>query len=88
MFDEIVKIKEGIVNITPGTTIVCYTDGLVELENDKGEDFGIEGLKEIIKNNPKMNMMDLNSIIMETAMHYKESRPYIDDIALFSVKML
>jgi sigma-B regulation protein RsbU (phosphoserine phosphatase) len=88
MFDEIVKIKEGIVNISPGTRIVCYTDGLVELENDKGEDFGIDSLKEIIKSNPLLNMMELNSLIMETAMHYKESRPYIDDIALFSLRVL
>ncbi|MFL5762571.1 MAG: SpoIIE family protein phosphatase [Bacteroidia bacterium] len=86
MFDEIEKIKEGIVNISPGTTIVCYTDGLTELENDKGEDFGIDGLKELIKNNPDLNMMELNTLIMETVMYYKQSRPYIDDIALFSLK--
>ena len=87
MFDEIDKIKEGIVNISPGTTIVCYTDGLTELENDKGEDFGIDSLKELIKNNPKLNMMELNVKIMETVMNYKQSRPYIDDIALFSIKV-
>jgi sigma-B regulation protein RsbU (phosphoserine phosphatase) len=86
MFDEIEKIKEGIVNITPGTTIVCYTDGLTELENDKGEDFGIDGLKMIIKDNPNLNMMELNTLIMQTVMNYKQSRPYIDDIALFSLK--
>lgn len=87
MFDEIDKIKEGIVNISPGTTIVCYTDGLTELENDKGEDFGIDSLKELIKNHPKLNMMELNVKIMETVMNYKQSRPYIDDIALFSIKI-
>ncbi len=87
MFDEIDKIKEGIVNISPGTTIVCYTDGLTELENDKGEDFGIDSLKDLIKNNPKLNMMELNVRIMETVMNYKQSRPYIDDIALFSIKV-
>lgn len=86
MFDEIEKIKEGIVNISPGTTIVCYTDGLTELENDKGEDFGIETLKILIRNNPDLNMMELNTLIMETVMNYKQSRPYIDDIALFSIK--
>jgi sigma-B regulation protein RsbU (phosphoserine phosphatase) len=86
MFDEIEKIKEGIVNISPGTTIVCYTDGLTELENDNGEDFGIDSLKELIKNNMQLNMMELNTLIMETVMHYKQSRPYIDDIALFSLK--
>lgn len=87
MFDEIDKIKEGIVNISPGTTIVCYTDGLTELENDKGEDFGIDSLKELMKNNTKLNMMELNVKIMETVMSYKQSRPYIDDIALFSIKI-
>lgn len=86
MFDEIEKIKEGIVNLSPGTTIVCYTDGLTELENDKGEDFGIDSLKELIKNNPTLNMMELNTLIMETVMNYKQNRPYIDDIALFSLK--
>jgi sigma-B regulation protein RsbU (phosphoserine phosphatase) len=85
MFDEITKIKEGIVNITPGTTIVCYTDGLVELENDNSEDFGMDSLRDIIKNNPGLDMKSLNKLIMETIITYKQSKPYIDDIALFSV---
>ncbi|MCE3281078.1 MAG: hypothetical protein K0S44_3269 [Bacteroidetes bacterium] len=85
MFDEITKIKEGIVNITPGTTIVCYTDGLVELENDNSEDFGMDSLRDIIKNNPELDMKSLNKLIMETIITYKQSKPYIDDIALFSV---
>ena len=87
MFEEIPKIKEGIVNITPGTRIVCYTDGLVELENDNGDDFGIDALKDIIKNNPELTMTQLNDLIMKTIMDYKQNRPYIDDIALFSVKV-
>jgi sigma-B regulation protein RsbU (phosphoserine phosphatase) len=87
MFEDIPKIKEGIVNITPDTRIVCYTDGLVELENDNGDDFGIESLKDLIKTNPDLSMGDLNALIMGTIMNYKQSRPYIDDIALFSLKI-
>ena len=87
MFEEITKIKEGIVNITPGTSIVCYTDGLVELENDNSEDFGIESLKDIIKNNTELDMKSLNRLIMQTIINYKQSMPYIDDIALFSIRM-
>lgn len=88
MFEEIGKIKEGILNIEPGATIVCYTDGLVELENDKGEDFGIDSLKDIIKKNPDLDMKSLNKLIMETCINYKQSKPYIDDIALFSLRFL
>ncbi len=87
MFDEITKVKEGILNISSGTTIVCYTDGLVELENDNSEDFGIDSLKDIIKNNPELDMKSLNRLIMETIINYKQSMPYIDDIALFSLRM-
>lgn len=87
MFDDIVQLKEGVVQITPGTTIVCYTDGLVELENDKGVDFGIEALKTILKNNAHLSMMDLNALIMQTIIEYKQNQPYVDDIALFSVKV-
>lgn len=87
MFDEITRIKEGIVNITPGTTIVCYTDGLVELENDNSEDFGMDSLKELIRKNPELDMKALNKKIMETLIEYKQSKPYIDDIALFSVRI-
>ena len=87
MFDEITKIKEGIVNITSGTSIVCYTDGLVELENDSSEDFGIESLKDIIRKNQHLDMKELNRLIMQTIITYKQSMPYIDDIALFSIRM-
>ncbi len=87
MFDEIEKIKEGIINISQGTTIVCYTDGVVELENDKDEDYGIEALKELIKLNPELDMKSLNKLIMDTITNYKQSKPYIDDIALFSLRI-
>jgi sigma-B regulation protein RsbU (phosphoserine phosphatase) len=87
MFDEIPNIKEGSVTVVPGTTIVCYTDGLTELENDAGEEYGIDSLKELVKSQANHNMMELNTLIMETIMNYKQSKPYIDDIALFSLKI-
>ncbi len=87
MFDDIPQLKEGVLQISPGTTIVCYTDGLVELENDAGMDFGIEALKTILKNNAHLSMMELNALIMQTIIEYKQNQPYVDDIALFSVKI-
>jgi len=87
MFDEIEEIKEGVLTIPEGATIVCYTDGLVELENDEGKDFGIDSLKKIIKDNPDLDMKHLNKYIIETVIAYKQSKPYVDDIALFSLRI-
>lgn len=87
MFDEIETIQEGHLTLAHETTIVCYTDGLVELENDNGEDFGVERLKEFIKTNHSLDLKTLNKQLMDTLIDYKQSKPYIDDIALFSIKM-
>ncbi len=86
MFNKIDNIEEGKIQITPESIIVCYTDGLVELENEKGEEFGVERLKDIIQNNHEKNMDSLNVLITESAIKYKEKRPYIDDITLFSAR--
>ncbi len=87
MFNKIETIEEGVIKIEAGTSIVCYTDGLVELENENEEDFGIDRLKEIIQNNPEKDMSNLNKLIMESVISYKQSKPYIDDIALFSIRI-
>jgi sigma-B regulation protein RsbU (phosphoserine phosphatase) len=87
MFNRIENIEEGKINITPDTTIVCYTDGLVELENEKGADFGIDRLKKVIQNNPDKGMTNLNNLIVKSFINFKQSKPYVDDIALFSIKI-
>jgi sigma-B regulation protein RsbU (phosphoserine phosphatase) len=87
MFDEIPDITEETIILPPSTTIVCYTDGLTELENDAGIDFGEEQLKDILKNNQQLDMNNLNKLIFEKATIHKQNQPYVDDIALFSIKL-
>lgn len=88
MFDELVKVKEGIVNIPPGTLLICYTDGVVEVENEKGREFGIEALMTLIRQNPKLSMKEMNDLIIAKIDEHKGQLPYVDDIALLSCRML
>jgi len=87
MFDELEKVSEGIVNINTTSILHCYTDGLVELENEKGKEYGIDALKEIIKKNVKLNPAQLNKVIVEDVIRFKASKPYVDDIALLTCKI-
>jgi len=88
MFEEIPKIQEGIVNITSTSVLMCYTDGLVEQENDKGEDFGMTNLVKILEeNSTKISMPALNSLIIDKVANFRESQAYVDDIALLSCKL-
>ncbi len=87
MFDELIKVKEGIVNLENGATIICYTDGVVEVENENEEDFGVERLRDLLTENSNMKMKDLNLLIKKTLIEHKGVKPYIDDIALFSCRI-
>lgn len=88
MFDELVKVKEGIVNITPGTVLVCYTDGVVEVENARGEEFGTEALMNLIRQNSRLSMKEINQLIIARIDEHKGELPYVDDIALLSCRIL
>jgi phosphoserine phosphatase RsbU/P len=84
MFEKLQKVKEGIVTLDPKSIVMCYTDGVVELENEKGEDFNIENLKIFLLNNAHLPMQKLNHKLRETLKEFKGPAPYIDDIALLS----
>jgi phosphoserine phosphatase RsbU/P len=86
MFDELTKIKEGIITVAPGSVMVCYTDGVVELEDADGEDFGVEKLKKIVKENNSMTMQELNLKISNDLENFKGPKGYFDDIALLSCR--
>jgi sigma-B regulation protein RsbU (phosphoserine phosphatase) len=87
MFDELNKVKEGVVSIDPGSILVCYTDGVVEIENEQGEEFGVPMLKNTLRSQFKSGMEELNKTIISDVIQHKGKMPYIDDIALFSCRM-
>jgi len=87
MFDELNKVKEGVISIDPGSVILCYTDGVVEIENENEEEFGISSLKNTLRTNFKSDMETINNTIISDVIGYKGDMPYIDDIALFSCRI-
>lgn len=86
MLDEIPRIREGLLQIQPNSTLVCYTDGVVEVENDAGSEFGTQGIEKVMKQESGSSMKDLNQRLIKELDFYRESQPYIDDITLFSCR--
>jgi sigma-B regulation protein RsbU (phosphoserine phosphatase) len=86
MFDEIPKLEVGIVEVPEMSTLLCYTDGVVELENDAQQEYGTDRLVNYLKGSNALGMKKLNKELAEELAAYKEDQPYIDDIALLSCK--
>ncbi len=86
MLDEIPRVREGLVHLQPASTIVCYTDGVVEVENDAGVEFGTGSLEQIMMNQRGQSMTELNASVIQNLDRFRENQPYIDDITLFSAR--
>jgi phosphoserine phosphatase RsbU/P len=86
MFEELPKVKEGVITVAPGSSLLCYTDGVVELENEADEDYGVERLRVVFKENIHKPMKEINSIITRDLENFKGSNDYYDDIALLGCR--
>ena len=87
MLDKIKNITEGNVTLKPNSCLLCYTDGLVEVENPENKEFGTEQLENILISGYQLKMKTINNQIMETLEVFRKDNPYPDDIALISCRI-
>jgi sigma-B regulation protein RsbU (phosphoserine phosphatase) len=87
MFDELYSVREGIVPLAPNSMILMYTDGVVEVENESEEGFGSDRLLGVFQEAKNMNLEKINQHILFNIIDFKESKPYVDDIALFAGRL-
>lgn len=86
MFEQIPRLKETVVDITPGSVLVCYTDGVVEAEDKEGRQFGMHNLSEILLDNSNLSMKDLNATLQMKLERFKGPKNFTDDAALLSCR--
>ena len=67
MLDELPYVNVGKLTLSPNTTFVLYTDGVVELENKDGEHFGVNRLIDNVKAYSTLKMEDMNNILFSIA---------------------
>ena len=84
MLEEIPVIKKGFVQIKELTKLLCYTDGLVELMDDKEVEFGTSVLEKHISN--KINIKEsIDSIIVDQHI-LTGNKSIFDDITMLGVQ--
>ena len=86
MLDDLPFINIGEKDLSPNTTIVLYTDGVVELENEKKELFGTDRLVKLVHSYYPLKMDDMNSLIFSKLDEWKGPLDLVDDTAIFSCR--
>ncbi len=86
MMDDLPFLNIGKHIVEPNSTLVMYTDGVIELENSKNEFFELERLIKLIQQYYPLNMEDLNNLIFSKLDEWRGSKRFVDDTALFSCR--
>ena len=88
IFDQLPHMEVGVMELKSNTIIMCYTDGMVEVENEKNEQFQSQRLAEAVVENSYLNMEQMNKALFEKIDEYRGSKQYPDDTAVLSLRII
>jgi len=80
-------LEIGGICLTDEALIFSYTDGLTDIRNKAGEDFGEEKLIPFLLENRHLGAKDLNAKLLSHVDQYRERQPYPDDITVLTCRV-
>lgn len=80
------EYEAGEMQLNPGEALVVYSDGVSEAVNLREEEFGMDRLSEVIKNNLKSSAAGIRDKVESALSTFTETAPANDDITLVIVK--
>ena len=81
IFEELPKVEFGSITIKPDTTIVSFTDGLSEMEDEDGSQFGQKRLTEFALLHYHLSPETFNKLLYESVSKFKGNVLFNDDIS-------
>jgi serine phosphatase RsbU (regulator of sigma subunit) len=80
--DDTVEYDEERQKITPGTSVIFYTDGVVEAMNADGEMYGYENFTDAILRHQKCEPRDMVDNLLKEIAEFTQGAPQSDDITV------
>ncbi|HYO16607.1 MAG TPA: PP2C family protein-serine/threonine phosphatase, partial [Thermoanaerobaculia bacterium] len=78
----------GEVTLSPGDTLVLYTDGLVEASDPDGEEYGLARLKEVCLRHRDVPCRSLAEALEEDLEGFVQGTPFADDRTIVVARRL
>jgi len=73
------------IDLTPGDRVVVYTDGFIEVFNDRDEMLGVECLEELVRKSAQKTLPDMKQAILDGVAEWRHG-PLTDDMSLVLVE--
>ena len=86
MIKDLGNIEVGEKILEENAILVMYTDGLSEIENDQGEEFGIKNITKYIQNNEKLVLKNFTNKLIDEVEVFKGENEIFDDVSLLCAR--
>jgi len=88
MFDELPFLSSGHLSFPNDSMLFCYTDGIIEMENNLGQPFGVEKLGSLLlEHNKDRRMEHLHEVMVETFNNFRQDMSFNDDVTFLSIRI-
>ena len=74
------------ISLMSGDRLVLYTDGFIEVFNQRDEMLGVEGLEELIRESSKRTLPEMKQAILQGVAAWRQGPP-TDDMSLILVEI-
>lgn len=86
MFDELPEIESELIKLSPNAKLVCFTDGLTELETEEGEQLEIEGILPLISKGKSIR--EMKNTLEQKIEELELNKGLQDDVTLLLAEFL
>ena len=83
-----IELRRSYIEILPGGVLVLITDGILERENNLGEEFGSQRLKDLISENSDKDAEEILSTIFQTTDNFGNKTKWKDDGTVIVIKRI
>jgi len=74
--------------LDPGDTMILYTDGVSEMINEREEEFGVEGIIRVLKENAGLSVDSVKDALVSALQQHRQEQPQGDDTTFILLKRL
>jgi phosphoserine phosphatase RsbU/P len=83
-FKDLPFVEKSILDISPSSFLMAYTDGVTEVENENNEEYGFEGFQAFLLQNHLLKSSELHDRILKELNTFSGNKSYPDDISFIS----
>jgi sigma-B regulation protein RsbU (phosphoserine phosphatase) len=80
------QYQKETLRLEPGDLIAAFTDGVPEVENKAGDEFGVDLMIEFLQSNRHLTAAELTTALFKTITDFSQGKKFRDDFTLIILK--